>query len=310
MSCKGIVAQERHALRVPVGCQNRRTLIAKVHVLIHFRLVSVCAILSGCFIHDSAFAQQNPLLAEVAPPLVIEDRLRLEIGAFGAGISSRLRVDPSPTVQGTEVSGEDDLALADFKVIPQLELTLLPGDRHLLRLNSLSLRRSAQTRLQRSIVFGDQTYLANERVDSTLNLEMFGLTYGYQFLKTSEYDLAATFGIQIAEIEANAVATSRVLREPETGVAPLPLLGIEGRAFFGQRWSVEGRVQYLSVNVSNVSGHMLDARLSGLWRFNPHLAAGLGLRYFDISVDSKSTSTPGLVSMQLSGPMLFMQASL
>lgn len=244
------------------------------------------------------------------PPRVIEDRLRLEIGAFGAAIDTTLRVDQSPTLRGTEISGETDLALTNAKGLPQLELTLLPGDRNLIRLSSMSLRRSAQARLSRTIVFDDQVYLANERVSSTLNLSLLGLTYGYQFVKRDAFDLAATIGVQISEIEANAVVTNRVLRDSETGVAPLPMLGLEGRAFFGARWSVEGRVQYLKLDISDVAGSFLDARLSGLWRINPHLAAGLGYRYFKLGVDSRDAGNPGKVELSIAGPMLFMQASL
>jgi hypothetical protein len=183
----------------------------------------------------AAYAQSPPrnALVEEVPPRVIEDRLRLEIGAFGAMIDTTLRIDPSSVVQGTAVSGEGDLGLADTKGLPNLELTLLPGERNLIRLSSVSVRRSAQARLSRRVVFDDQVYLVGELVSSTLDLSMVGMTYGYQFLKRDTFDLAATIGVQIASIEANAFVSSRVLREAESGVAPLPLIGLEGRTSFG-----------------------------------------------------------------------------
>jgi hypothetical protein len=139
---------------------------------------------------------------------------------------------------------------------------------------------------------------------------MFGLTYGYQFFKNERVDLAATIGVQIAELEVNAVVTSRVLREAESGVAPLPMLGFEGRAFLGSRWSIEGRLQYLKLDINDVAGSLLDARVSALWRWNPHLAAGLGYRSFSLAVDSRDSGNPGRVDLSVAGPMLFMQASL
>lgn len=273
----------------------------------------LCLLFVGIATCIATQAQQAParsLLVEQTPPHVIEDRLRLEIGAFGAAIDTKLRIDQSPALKGTEISAEKDLALTNAKGLPQLELTLLPGNRNLIRLSSMSLRRSAQARLSRTIVFDDQVYLANERVSSTLDLALFGLTYGYQFIKRDAFDLAATIGVQIAELEANAVVTSRVLRDAESGVAPLPMLGLEGRAFFGRRWSVEGRVQYLKVDINEVAGSFMDARLSGLWRLNPHLAAGLGYRYFNLGVDSRDAGNPGKVDLSIAGPMLFMQGSL
>lgn len=272
-----------------------------------------CVVLLGvvaCGASAAQPARTRTNLVEESPPLVIEDRLRLEIGAFGSGLDTIVRVDQSPVVRGTEVSGEGDLGLAGARLLPQLELTLLPGERNLIRLGSMSLRRSAQAQLSRSIVFDDQVYLANERVTSTLDLAMFGLTYGYQFFKNERVDLAATIGVQIAELEVNAVVTSRVLREAESGVAPLPMLGLEGRAFLGSRWSIEGRLQYLKLDINDVAGSLLDARVSALWRWNPHLAAGLGYRSFSLAVDSRDAGNPGRVDLSVAGPMLFMQASL
>ena len=219
-------------------------------------------------------------------PNVIEDRLRLEVNLLGASATTKLRVDESPTLPGTEINAEDDLGLDDFQLLPQVELTLLPGERHLIRLSRFAIDRSAATHLEKNISFDDQDYLVGERVDSILNLTMFGLTYGYRFIVAPRGEISASFGIQIADVEANAVVRSRVVRESESGVAPLPLLGLEGRYDFSPRWSMEARVQYLTVNETDVDGSILDARLGVTWRMNPYLLFGLGYRTFQIDIDS------------------------
>ena len=83
---------------------------------------------------------------------------------------------------------------------------------------------------------------------------MFGLTYGNRFLVHRRGEVTASFGIQVVEVEANAVVRSRVVREAESTVAPLPLIGLEGRYDFDQRWSVEARVQYLTGEYDDVDG--------------------------------------------------------
>ena len=243
-------------------------------------------------------------------PNVIEDRLRLEVNLLGASASTKLRVDESPTLPGTEINAEDDLGLDDFQLLPQVELTLLPGERHLIRLSRFAIDRSAATHLEKNISFDDQDYLVGERVDSILNLTMFGLTYGYRFIVAPRGEISASFGIQIADVEANAVVRSRVVRESESGVAPLPLLGLEGRYDFSPRWSMEARVQYLTVNETDVDGSILDARLGVTWRMNPYLLFGLGYRTFQIDVNSADEDTPGFVDLTVSGPLLFVRASM
>lgn len=255
----------------------------------------------------------NDKLPDWAPqpkPHVIEDRFRVEVMAVGASVDTDLRVDPTIITPGTLVNAEDDLGLDDAKLLPLAEITLLPGDRHLIRLSGFGLRRSARKQIDRTIVFDDQTYLVGEQVDSTLNLTMLGLTYGYSVVQTRRFDLALTFGIQVIEVEANAVVRSRVVRDSETGITPLPLAGIEGRFDFNDRWSFEMRAQYLSVEFDEIDGSVLDARAALTWRMNPHFLFGLGYRNFAVEVDSRDLDTPGIVDLQMAGPLLFLRASL
>jgi hypothetical protein len=255
----------------------------------------------------------NDKLPDWAPkpkPHVIEDRFRAEVMLLGATMDTDLRIDPTLITQGTPLNAEDDLGLDDSKLLPLAEITLLPGDRHMIRLSGFGVRRSASKAIDKTIVFEDETYQPGEQVDSTLNLTMLGLTYGYSIVKTRAVDLALTFGIQVVEVEANAVVRSRVVRDSESGVTPLPLAGIEGRFDFNDRWSVEGRVQYLSVEFDEIDGSVLDARAALTWRTNPYLVFGLGYRHFGVKVDSRDVDTPGFVDLKMAGPLLFMRASL
>jgi hypothetical protein len=278
-------------------------------------VIPVLALASTLAVAAESDAPTSPpaKLPDWAPkprPNVVEDRFRVEVNLLGASPSTKLRVDESPTEPGTELSAEDDLGLDDFQLLPQVELTLLPGDRHLVRLSAFAVHRSATRQIDREISFDNEDYRIDERVDSLLNLTMFGLTYGYRFLVHQRAELSATFGIQIADVEANAVVRSRVVRESESGVAPLPLLGFEGRFDFTPRWAVEARGQYLTVNEDEVNGSILDGRIAVTWRVNPYLALGLGYRTFQIDVDSADEDTPGFVDLSVDGPLLFVRASM
>lgn len=272
---------------------------------------TVWSALTLALLSPSAFSQSTPAAWTEEPrPTLVEDVARLEVNLLSMGLDTQLRIDPSVTEPGTLINAEEDLGLDDSDLLPQVELTLLPGKRHLVRLSAFNSRRSAQKVIESDIVFDDQTYRANERVDSTLNLSMVGLTYGYRFVVRERAELAATLGVQIAEVEANAVVRSRVIREAENGVTPLPLAGLEGRFAFSSRWSFEARAQYLSANIDDVDGSILDVRGVLTWRQNPYLVWGLGYRAFSIEVDSKDVDSPGFVDLSFDGPMLFARASL
>jgi len=251
-----------------------------------------------------------PAWAPGPKPRVVEDRLRVEVNVLFSSVDTKLRVDPSTLQQGTKLDAEDDLGLDDSELMPQAELTLLPGQHHLIRLSALSTRRSAQTVIDRTIRFDDQVYLVGERVDSEINIGLFGLTYGYRFIANNRAELTATFGIQVASVDTNALVRSRVVREAEDGVAPLPLMGVEGRFDFTDRLSAEARLQYLTANIDDVDGTILDARLAVTWRMNPYLVFGLGYRNFSLEIDSRNADTPGVVDMKVAGPLLFARASM
>ncbi|HEY6642015.1 hypothetical protein [Povalibacter sp.] len=271
----------------------------------HALVLGAAGLLAG-----SNAVAQTPSLSPEPRPRVIEDRFRVEVTLLGASIDTRLRVDQSLTLPGTEINAEDDLGLDAFALMPQAEITLLPGKRHLIRLSGFSSRRSASTIIEEEIFFDDEVYEPGERVDSELNLTMFGLTYGYRFLVRDHAELTATLGIQITSVDVNALVRSRVVRDSESGVAPLPLLGVEGRYDFTERWSAEGRLQYLTANIEEVDGSILDARLAVTWRMNPYLVFGLGYRTFTIDIDSRDETDPGMVNMSFDGPLLFIRASL
>jgi hypothetical protein len=291
---------------MPISCR----LLLVIPVL---ALASTLAVAAQSDAPAQAPAQVPAKLPDWAPqprPSVVEDRFRVEVNLFGASPTTQMRVDESPTLPGTEIDAEEDLGLEDFQLLPQVELTLLPGERHLVRLSAFAMHRSANKLIEREISFDNEDYVIGERVDSLLNLTMFGLTYGYRFVVHRRAELSATFGLQIADVEANAVVRSRVVRESESGVAPLPLLGFEGRFDFTQRWAVEARAQYLTVNADQVNGSILDGRLALTWRLNPYLALGVGYRTFRIDVDSADEDTPGFVDLSIDGPLLFVRASL
>ncbi len=255
-------------------------------------------------------AAAEPAWDQNPPPRLIEDRFRLELGGWYSSFDTKLRVDSSPTIKGTPLNAENDLGLASTQVLPLPELTLLPGTRHLIRLSAMSVRRHAEHLLDKTIVFDNDVYRASERVDSELNLSMLGITYGYRLIRAERGELAATFGFEISDVEANVVVRSRSIRQSESGVGPLPMVGLEGRWDLSTRWSVEGRIQYVTANISNVKGTVKDLRLAGTWRMNPHLLFGLGYRRLSINVDSQDQGTPGNLDYQQSGPELYLRASL
>jgi hypothetical protein len=245
-----------------------------------------------------------------APPNVVEDRFRLEINVFYPSFDTKVRVDPSLTTLGTPLSGEDDLGLDNSKVLADAELTLLPGKHHLIRLSGFQVRRSGTSVLDKQVVFDQDVYNVGEVVDTHLNLTLVGLTYGYRFTIKGRAEITPTFGIQLAQVDANVIGHQHPLREADQGAAPVPFIGLEGRFDFTPRWGAEVRASYLTANISGIDGSIIDARAGVTWRLNPHFVFGLGYRIFDVDIESRKDTAPGILKMNMDGALVFMRGSL
>lgn len=255
-------------------------------------------------------AAAQPPWEKDPPPRLVEDILRVEINVMSASYDTTARVDPNLEEPGTTFSAEDDLKIDDAEYLIAGEITLLPGTRHLVRLSGLNTQRSGHTRLQRELEYDDQFYEVDEVVDSTLNLRLFGLTYGFKLIANERMELTPTLGVQIGEYSSNAVVRSRVTREPSGDIAPVPVIGLDARFDFSRRWSAEGRVEYVKVELDEIEASLLDWRLGVTYRFNPHFVAGVGYRSFNIDAESFNEDSSGLVDMTITGPLLYVRASL
>jgi hypothetical protein len=271
-------------------------------------LAATLGLLLGCHLQSAQAARDY--LSPTPPPYVIEDRFRLEVDILHANYETQIRLDETPQNPGTLISAEEDLGLDDTDTVLQLELTLLPGDHHLVRLHGLSMRRNGYAYLTRNIEWDDRTYAAGQRVDSRINISMIGLTYGWLPFRTDRYEFGVTAGVQIADVEMNVEVRSEPPEETEEGIAPIPFVGIEGRYDFSRRWSIDGRYQYLSLSKDDLDAKITDARFAIRWRKNQHFVLGLGYRLFDLNIESLDEDTPGFVSLGMKGPMLFVQGSM
>lgn len=265
----------------------------------------------GGALHAQADVRQMPWEA-AAPPRLLEDRLRLEVGLWHVGVDTYLRADATAVQPGTTLDGESDVGLADSRLLPEIELTLLPGKRQLFRINGFSSRRNGTAVLTRNVQFDGNDYRAGDQVNSTLNLDMVGFGYAYRLFKAPRYELHIGADVQIAAVEANVYVPRRGIREADAGVLPIPMLDAEARWEVFPKWHLLARYRWLggSGNDGEVKGRLADWRVGVQWQFSQHLGLGLHYRSFDIQVDSASTNHPGALRLDYQGAQLAFRASL
>ncbi len=254
-----------------------------------------------------AAASGSPAAAAPANPLT--DRFALRASYFPASVRSGGRFDSDAGVPGTPVDGQDDFGFPSRVAQGRVELSFRPAPRHKLRVDHFQLEQQGVVTVDRTIIFRDQTFNPGDRLDSVLDWRTLGFTWTAALLRGESYELAAGIGLHLTEAEAAARVASRGIDEGATAAGVLPSLAIDGTWAFAPRWSVNARLQYLSVDRDDVSGQFRDYHLDVQYRWRPAVAVGLGWSRISLDATATGFDLPGRLAISARGPEAFFRVS-
>jgi hypothetical protein len=243
------------------------------------------------------------------PPLPIAspitDHFALRGGFFWGKVDTFGRFDSAKGVEGTPFTAERDLGLTDQARQLRIEIIFRIEERSRLRVNFLDLRRQADKTINRTIQYGDKTFLVDNPVHSSFDWRQMDLTYTYSFLRRERFELGAGLGIHLLEAEA----TAQIPRTPQfadfSGAGPFATLALDGIWRISKHWALSGRGQYLRVTIGTVSGMMGDYHADLQYRWKRNLAFGLGYEHQQVELDVRHADPSGVLRLNISGPELF-----
>ncbi|MGA2397316.1 MAG: hypothetical protein ABSG30_04520 [Steroidobacteraceae bacterium] len=240
-----------------------------------------------------------------------DDRVRVSLGAMHVSSSTTIRADSTTGVPGTVVNGEDQFGLDKSNYEPKFEVMVRAGTRNRLWLNYFTLDRDGSTVVQEPIVFRNVVLQPGEPLQSSLDLRLLSLTYGYSFWHGEKLELAATLGVTSVDINAQAkVATEQVhVNETETAAGPFPTPGLAATWAVTKHFYLDGRVQYLNLHISDLDGSLAMGELNLLYRVQQNVSLSLGYTETKAHVASTKTSDSGLFDFNTKGPQLFVRVS-
>ncbi|HLW23081.1 MAG TPA: hypothetical protein VKT22_01825 [Steroidobacteraceae bacterium] len=240
-----------------------------------------------------------------------EDRVRISLGVMDLKNSTTFRVDSSTGVQGTTIDAENQFGLDEKDIEPKFQATVRAGERNRLRLDYFYLDRTGNQTVSEPIVFRDAVLQQGEPLQSTLDLRLLGLTYGYSFLHGQRYEVAATLGVWSVGINAQAKVVTQAVHidQRETAAGPYPTPGLDATFVVTRHFYLDGRVQYLGVHVHQLDGSLGFAELNALYRFTPNVSLALGYIDTRAKLTSTKTGSSGYFNFDSKGPQLFVRVS-
>jgi hypothetical protein len=246
----------------------------------------------------------------------IEDRYWLEAQAFWPDIDTTVQVEGSGGLIGTEIDLESDLKLKDRKSLPAFFAGARFGDHWSVIGEYYALNRSASASATRDITFDDVTFPAGATISSEFDTDVYRLAVGYSFIRNDKADLGVALGLHATQfsvalegqghVGSAAVQTQNRKRD---ALAPLPTVGLYGAYQATPRLSLGGRVDYLSLKVSDYDGRLINAEARASYRLFKNVGIGVMYRYVDYELDIEKDRWNGEVAYQFKGPAVFLQAA-
>lgn len=252
-----------------------------------------------------------PVLASAQEPLANpqDDRFRLSAGVFSATADTIVRLDADDGTEGTTLSAEDDLGYRDRSEVGKVEVELRLRGRHHMRFNYWRFDRNATVLLDQPIQFGNDVYVVNDEVNSSLDVRNFAATYAYDVLRYERFTLGFGLGVNLLEFRARAAVPARRVSEEESRTGPIPAASMQALVRISERFHLEARGEYMSVDVDDYEGSLLNLHAALLFRFTRNLGIGLGYTSLDNEVISRNPGDTGELTLKNAGGELFLRVA-
>lgn len=240
------------------------------------------------------------LLLNIASPSYagLDERYHVSLGANIETYNSKLSVN---TNKNNEYSLEDSLGL-DKKVNANfISAWYRVGDNHRIKFTYIPIERSSTIQNDRDVTFNDTTIKAGASISTKVRTEIIDFSYIYSLYKTPQLELGLSAGIYGLFNSTKILAQGQVIAEGDDQPAfksdysseqklqaPMPLIGISANYEFSPAWRTHATFRYLSVQIGEIGGRILNAEIGGEYYFNDNWGAGLAVTYFDLDVNSQN----------------------
>jgi hypothetical protein len=251
-----------------------------------------------------------PKKREVSSP--ITDHFYIRASFYAPQLRTNLRLDPTapPGALGTPVSAENDLGLPDQFQKGRVEFMFRLRERNKVRVEYFESDRSGSKVLTRDVVFGNETFLAGDLAQTSLDWQQFDITYTYSFIRNSHFEVGSGMAVYFLDVDAIGYVPTTFQRQEETAATPIPAVPLDLTWAISSRWAATGRIAYLRAHLIGFDGWYADSHADLQYRCNPYLSFGVGYSSIRTSLVRQSTNSfSGAFYMSITGPEAFVRLS-
>jgi hypothetical protein len=191
-------------------------------------------------------------------------------------------------IPGTDIAVKADLGL-EKKSTYEFRLVLRPGKKHKFRFNYIPLKYDASTTLTGDIIFNGIRFPVSTTVGTLLEWKTYRIGYEWDFLSKPRWYVGVILEAKFTDI--NFELNSPIGTEYARARAPIPAIGVGGRAWVTKNVSITGEFSAFSLpdDISaDYGGHYYEWNVYGMVNFTNNLGAQVGWRRHDLAYVAKS----------------------
>lgn len=239
----------------------------------------------------SALAGLALALGAQARPVL--DRASLEIGLGANELGGNVAVDGSAGVAGTDIDLGRDLDVGGHDRGQLFAASWSPWERHEFGARVQRFGRSGERTINREIVFDDEVFVINSRVEGAIDLDLWSLDYtGWviaqerRALGLSVGALQYRLGLSLAARNLPGGAQPAPVEAEVKEDLPVLVLGAEYREQLGEDWRLVLRGSVFQADINRIDGTVYTFDGGVEYAVGTH--ATLALRYAATRLDART----------------------
>jgi hypothetical protein len=257
---------------------------------------------------------------------ILNQKWRFWLGGFFPRVDSSVRLDSDMGSPGDGLDLEDILGLSDRK-------STLWGGAHwrISRRNQVefefnNLRRSGNNiQTLEDYQIGDYIIAANGEIDTTFNVTLGRITYGFSMIKNERHDFAIKGGFHLTRVDLNMNLTGDIT-DADTGNSlctpspcqadildesdlsfPLPHVGLAYGFAITPMLAFRTQALGFYVEISDIRGVLTELDFDLQYQPWKHFGFGAGYRYFNVTVDDRGDDIfRGRFDYEYHGPVIYL----
>lgn len=257
---------------------------------LHPLLWSLCGALGAAILLPAPAAAQRP-----------DPSVEIHLEYFRPSFDSSVRLDSEELGIGTNLDLEGDLAMEKDTGALRANLLFRPGRRARINLDYHAFDRSGSAVVGRQVRFGGTTFRADAQLDSTLESRFVAGGFGYALVAQPDAEFGLSLSVAWVELDATLRGLAvipggppLVIEERGKTSGPVPMLGVFGGWWFGDRFRLTGDARYFQIsNFDDWEGSALDLGVRFDWFVIDNVALGVGYGRTDIEAKSKKARDLG-----------------